>query len=127
MKLTTGEMHDLVTALNQLEQVDLTSEAYIKVAININILKPYAMGYEIATRKMLAAIQGPRRADGTFEKSAAQIDTEFAEQNASLRDEEHNIELRTLSKADLRMSDNGKKLHGALLAKLWPILVNMEG
>lgn len=126
MKITVGDAHDLQSALLHLDDASLDPSAYLKVAININLLKPIVQGYETGAKRALATAQGVRRPDGAFDKSAAQVDAEFSEANARLRETEVELDLRTLLKPELRLADNGNKMNGSVIAKLWPILGEME-
>jgi hypothetical protein len=121
MKISAGGAHDLFVGLNMLEQapeVSLEGMVRLKVAINMNILRPYAAAYELARTKGLAQIEAQR-------KNQSEGQVEFMEMDAGLRAEPLDLDLKTLSVADLKLETN-KRVTGPLIAQLATILTDLS-
>lgn len=129
MKFTLGQIDDAfagLTVLNNEESIKLTSEACIKVAINSNLLKPIVQGHNIARFKYIAELNKKNRGLGDSEKRTnAELEADLAVWEETERAKEHDIDVRTFLKADLRLADN-PKINGGVIAKLWPILEGMD-
>jgi anti-sigma28 factor (negative regulator of flagellin synthesis) len=126
MKLSVGQIHDLYLGLSMLEQapdVKLTGDVRIRIAIDINKLKPIASAYERARTRTFADLQ--KQATGATKKSDAEVQSELVEENEKIRGEEHELELRTFLKTDLRLDDN-PKITGAMMAQIWPVLEQFD-
>lgn len=129
MRLTIGRIHDLYAALSRLEEapeIKLAGEVRLKVAININALRPNAEAYERTRTRSIADLYAANRGLGPSErKTEPEIQADAMDANHAMREETADLELRTLLKADLRLEDN-PKITGAMLAALVPIVEGIE-
>lgn len=129
-KLTTGQVHDLFVAFSLLdreEDLKLTPDVRLKIAININLVKPHAEAYERVRTRALADVNRDNRARDPKERlSEPELQSDYAEKDAALRAAPAEVAgLKTLLKPDLRLDDN-PKIGGMILARLWPILDGIE-
>lgn len=125
MKLTYGQIHEAFLGLTALDHDDikLSGETHMSVAINLNAFKPYTIAYEKARFRTLADLNERNR--GLPEKdrrSDAELQADFADADLAMRDKEVEVnEARKILKSDLRMSDNAK-IRGGTIARLMPLL-----
>lgn len=120
MKLTTGRIHDLLIGLYAIENtVDtkLAGEVRLKIAININAIKPVATIYESSRTKAYHRI-----VKGTQERT--EVDAAMIDADQELRAVEYDINVCTLVKDDLRLDDN-PKITGAIVAQVMPIITDL--
>lgn len=134
--ISMGDIHNLyigLTTLEKDESVKLTGEVRLKVAINLNRLRPYAEAYETARTKVFAEI-GKRYARAAAETegkgsavklTVAEHECERADEDQKLRRKEEHVELRSLLQSDLRLEEN-PRITGAMMALIFPILEGVE-
>lgn len=127
MQLTTGEIHTAYVGLTNLEQdqaVRLSGDVRMKIAIDRNRLEPIAVAYERARTRAFADLVAANR-EAQAKKSEAEIQAELAEQDATLRQQDNDVEVKTLLRSDLRLDDN-PRITGVLLSQIMPILEGVE-
>lgn len=122
MKLRIGQAHTLLIGLKAMEndkELKLAGDTWIKIATIITALEPKATAYERASQRMLAdLIRASRDEKGKPIRSDAEWRADHAEEDNKLREAELDIDLPTLLKADLRLSDNP----GLRLSAILPII-----
>lgn len=103
MKLKVGTAQALLIACKQIdsnEKTALKMQTRIDFAININRLHPIVEAYERARQKSITLV-----ADGAPQLSPIQEASLMSEDSAA-RDQEVDIELKTIEVADLKLDDN---------------------
>ena len=129
MQLTVGQIHNLYVGLTVLERNDklkLTPDTRFKMAINLNVLEPVANGYERARTRALADLyRDNRKLEDKKQRTEAEIQADLADADAGLRAKKEEVELRMLSRTDLKLDENETLLH-ATLARLLPLVEGLE-
>ena len=129
MQLTVGQIHNLYVGLTVLERNDklkLTPDTRFKMAINLNVLEPVANGYERARTRALADLyRDNRKLEDKKQRTEAEIQADLADADAGLRAKTEEVELRMLSRTDLKLDENETLLH-ATLARLLPLVEGLE-
>ena len=130
MKLTTGNLHSLFVGLIALEDgetLKLTGDVRLKIAINRNLIEPYAAAYERARNRVAADLMKANRAlPDKVRRSQNEIEVDLADVDVKMREKEEDVEkIKTLLKSELRLEDN-LKITGAILAQIMPILDGVE-
>src|SRR5690348_6485893 len=129
MRLTIGEIHDLsiaIAGLEKDEKIKLTGETRLKLAINHNKLTPIASAYERARSRLLSdMVKKNRDSEAKQQISDAEIQADFADQNQGLRDASEEIELRKLTRPDLKLDEN-QNIGALTIARLMPIIEGIE-
>jgi len=123
MKIKIGTAQTLLGGLMNLEKDEKTKlgDSRFPIAINIERLRPVVAAYESAAQKRMAEM---------LEDSAPEerelIQLRFAEADAGLRDEEVEIDLKTIERKGLKLDDN-TRITGAMLAQIAPMISDFEG
>lgn len=130
MQLTIGQIHDLyvgLTLLDRDETVKLSADVRLKLAIDQNLIKPFADAYERSRTRALADLNMTnRKLEAKDQRSNAELEADFADANQELRAKPQDLEgVKTLARVDLKLDENSK-VGGGLLARLLPILEKIE-
>jgi len=124
MKITIGTAQRLLGGLMALERDEKTKlgEARIKIALNMVRLQPVVEAYERASQ----ARQKQLLSEATGNAEVALAHMQHGEDDAVYRAQEESIDLKTITMADLKLSDN-PRITGAMLAQIAPIISDFEG
>lgn len=130
MPSTIGQIYDLYigfTLLDRDESLKLSADTRLKLAININLLKPFAEAYERSRTRVLSDLNLVNRKLGAEEKrSEAELQADFADANEALRAATQDIDdLKMLARTDLKLDEN-TKISASLLARLLCIVEKIE-
>lgn len=130
MQLTIGTSYDLYTALSRLEEgkeIKLGGECRLKIAINLNVLRPGAEAFERARSRSIADMLAENRALASeLRRSEAEMSADALEMVYVMREQTVDVALRPLLKAEINLDAN-PAISGAMMALLQPILPDLDG
>lgn len=131
MKLNVGIAADLYSGLVSLDALDLklSAEVRLKLAVNMDKLKPIVRKFEVRNNKILADLQAKaRQANAGSDRpvvTEAQIMADFADRIEAVKDEEVELKLWRIELKSLALETN-TRLRPQVLANLMPILSGVE-
>jgi len=129
MKLTTGIIHDFYAKASMLEKDDavkLSGEIRFKIGLNLNRMREIAAVYELSRNRSMADIyKANRELEPKDRRSDPELQADFMDMNAKLRAIEHDLNLKTILKGDLRLDDN-PKIGGSVIEVLIPFMDGIE-
>lgn len=120
MKLTMGQIHDIVAGLAAMEDHDikLSGDTILNIAINLNTLRGLASSYEKARTRILADLMK------THDKNNQELEAAFVDADAGMRAKEEEVSVRILKLEDFDLAHN-PKIRPATVARLMPILTGI--
>lgn len=122
MKLKVGIAQALLIACKQIdsnEKTALKMQTRIDFAININRLHPIVEAYERARQKSIALV-----AAGAPQLSPIQ-EASIMSEDSAVRDQEVDIELKTIEMADLKLDDN-PRITIQMIQMLAPVIKDFD-
>jgi len=107
MKLSTGDVHNLFSALRRINNdpsLKLKDEVQLAAVINENLLLPIVNGYEKTRQKLFMEMRAAGvNEQGIFVKDTPLFDAEFSQRDIELREAEIELPaLRMIKFDDLR-------------------------